>query len=765
MSNTSTDDRSNSESNWFGHPRQLARLFTTEMWERFGYYGMRALLTLYLVTHFGFIDDVANGLYGAFTSLVYLTPLIGGLLADGFLGYKRSVKFGAILMSIGYLVLCFGGEKSNPYLLYNGNTYDVSIREVDQESTDADGKSSTKKQSSKFVTLDGIERRIVSLDNGSLMLFSTDADVKRDLTLEKGSYKFDGHRNQTWVMIMFLALSCVIIGNGFFKPNISTIVGSLYEKGDPRRDGGFTIFYMGINLGSMFSQFLCPILAAWLGFWAGFLLAAFGMLCAWALFQFDGGRLKGLGEPPAKSTKMQAALIFVCAIIAIPAVWYLLNNTMLNAEASAKIAKASGKTIEFVEKTSDSSFKARVPAELPLLPVKFGLEGEEYKIVEVKPLEGGYSDVVLDPAKPLATTPIAMLYVVSNADDGSQGAFIFQQKNSDLSINVKLPEKAKASDEDKIPKTPAKFGVDGKVFQVDEIKLLAGRDAEFILNPATPFAIPPLSKIQLVSGPDIIAYLVALPLLGKILFGFSLLAVIGIPIWSFMVGTREEAEKMVVAIVLVMFSVVFWTLFEQAGSSMTLFAERNTDRQVGSLEMPAAQTQIFNPLFIVIFAPLFSIMWVSLGKRGFEPSIPVKFAVGLVLVGLGFLVLVYGSQFANSGFQVGLFWLAMAYLLHSLGELCISPVGLSMITKLSIARVVGLMMGVWFLSSSMAQYVGGIVAQFASVETVGGQVTNLGKSLDTYVSVFQTIGIWSIGFGVLLMVLAPFLKRMMHGVK
>jgi POT family proton-dependent oligopeptide transporter len=181
--------------------------------------------------------------------------------------------------------------------------------------------------------------------------------------------------------------------------------------------------------------------------------------------------------------------------------------------------------------------------------------------------------------------------------------------------------------------------------------------------------------------------------------------------------------------------------------------------------MPAAQTQIFNPIFIVIFAPLFSIMWVGLGKRKLEPSIPVKFAIGLVLVGLGFLVLVYGSNFADANFQVGLFWLAMAYLLHSLGELCISPVGLSMITKLSIARVVGLMMGVWFLSSSMAQYVGGIVAQFASVETIGGQVTNLDKSLSTYVSVFNSIGIASIISGGILLVLSPLLKRMMHGVK
>jgi dipeptide/tripeptide permease len=507
-------------------------------------------------------------------------------------------------------------------------------------------------------------------------------------------------------------------------------------------------------------------MAVWFGFWAGFLLAAIGMMCAWALIQFDNGRLAGIGDPPAASSGRQALLIFIGAIAAIPVAWFLLNNTMENAEASAKIAKAGGDSIEFIERTSDTTFKIKSPAEALTLPARFGLEGDEYKIVEVKALSAGMSEVTLDSTTPLKASPIASLNLLSNEDSESRGSFVFVEIQSPSSIMVRLPEKLKPTDEDKIPKTPAKFGLNGKVLQVDQINLLENRNAELVLNPSTPATDPPVSNIELISGPNIIKYLLALPLLGKVLFGFAILAVIGIPIWSYYAGTREEAEKMVVAIVLVVFSVVFWTLFEQAGSSMTLFAERNTDLHVvGNYEMPAAQTQIFNPIFIVIFAPLFSIMWVWLGKRKLEPSIPVKFAIGLVLVGLGFLVLVYGSRFPDANFQVALFWLAMAYLLHSLGELCISPVGLSMITKLSIARVVGLMMGVWFLSSSMAQYVGGIVAQFASVETIGGQVTNLEKSLSTYVSVFNSIGIASIIAGGILFVLSPLLKRMMHGVK
>jgi POT family proton-dependent oligopeptide transporter len=197
-----------------------------------------------------------------------------------------------------------------------------------------------------------------------------------------------------------------------------------------------------------------------------------------------------------------------------------------------------------------------------------------------------------------------------------------------------------------------------------------------------------------------------------------------------------------------------------------LYADRNTNLDVlGIYNMPAGQTQSFNAIFIVIFAPLFTMLWTALGKRNLEPSTPVKFGVSLLLVGLGFLVLVYGARFANEQFKVPLFWLALAYLIHSLGELCLSPVGLSMITKLSMSKVVGLMMGVWFISSAVAQYVGGIIAQFASVETVGGEVTNLQESLATYVGVFEMIGLWGCGIGVGLLLVSPLLKLMMHGIK
>ena len=578
---------------WFGHPRQLARLFTTEAMERFGYYGMRALLTLYLAQHFLFSDQTTTGLYGGFTALVYLTPLIGGLMADRFLGSKRSVKFGAILMSLGYLTLCFGGQPAKPYAMIDGQRYEV----VQQGTGEA---------MKQFVVDQGAQLQIKGNDDKSVSLLAPDGTEARKIA--EGGFEAKGERNDTSVFLLLIGLALVVIGNGFFKPNISTMVGSLYAEGDRRRDAGFTIFYMGINLGSLFSQILCPLLAvgmgSWggLGWWAGFGLAAAGMLVSWLLIQFDGGKLDGIGDRPANAPANRDMLIYVGALLAIPVAWLLFSNLM------------------------------------------------------------NY---------------------------------------------VKPPE-----------------------------------------------------------GSGIIGYISTLPVMGKIMFGTFLVAVPGILIWSWAKGTKTEFQMMIAAMILITFNTVFWTLFEQAGSSLTLFADRNTDLSVfGLFSISAGQTQFFNAAFIVLLAPLFSMLWNGLARRGMEPSIPIKFAVGLMGVGAGFLFLVWGAQFAGPDFKVGLWWLAGLYLIHSVAELCISPVGLSMITKLSIARIVGMMMGVWFLSIAVAQYVAGLVAQVASVETVGGQVTNLQVSLNTYIDVFQMIGWVSVGIGVVLFLLSWPLKYLMHGVK
>ena len=579
---------------WFGHPRQLARLFTTEMWERFGYYGMRALLTLYLTKHFLFSDQQATGLYGGYTALVYLTPLVGGLLADQFLGSKRAVKFGAIIMAIGYFTLAFGGSPAKPYAMIGGQRYEVVVDHfVDRPTSDP--------REVRSIIADGKKLQIRGNEDGTISLLNNGTEAKR---LPKGAMQAGGERDPLTVWIMLAALSLISVGNGFFKPNISTIVGTLYAQGDRRRDAGFTIFYMGINLGSVLGQFFCPVLADWIGWWAGLSLAGVGMLISYCLMQFDGGRLAGFGERPEHAQANRDVLIYICAILAVPVFVFLFSNLMNATEAEA--------------------------------------------------------------------------------------------------------------------------------------------------------------------GSGFMGYLASLPLMGKLLFGTFVVSVPAILIWSYTKGTRTEAQMMTAAMVLIVFNVFFWTLFEQAGSSLTLFADRNTDRSVfGLFTMSAPQTQQFNPFCIVIFAPVLSALWTFLARRGLEPSIPIKFAIALAGVGAGFLFLVWGSTFAGPGnnFQVGLWWLGGLYLFHSLAELCISPVGLSMITKLSIARVVGLMMGVWFLSISVAQYFAGIVAQFASVETVGGQVTNLKVSLETYTHTFTTIAWVAIGAGVVLFLLSWPLQKWMHGVK
>ncbi len=583
------------DASWFGHPRQLARLFTTEAMERFGYYGMRALLTLYLAQHFLFSDTTTTGIYGGFTALVYLTPLIGGLMADRFLGSKRSVKFGAILMSLGYVVLCLSstGGAAKPFALIEGQRYEVTVS----------GIGDARKQ---YVADQGASLQIKGNEDKSVSLLRADGSEARHIA--PGKFEAGGERSALYTFFLICGLALVTIGNGFFKPNISTIVGELYEQGDRRRDAGFTIFYMGINVGSLFSQILCPLLAvgmgSWggLGWWAGFALAAAGMAVSWVLFHFDGGKLDGFGERPAHADSGKDILIYIGAIVMIPLVYLLFANLM----------------------------------------------------AYVKPEPG--------------------------------------------------------------------------------------------------------------SG--LIGYIATLPIMGKIMFGTFVLAVPGILAWSFFNGDRREFQMMVAAMVLITFNTVFWSLFEQAGSSLTLFADRNTDMSVfGLFSITAGQTQFFNAFFIVALAPLFSVMWGALARRGLEPGIPVKFGVALIGVGTGFLFLVWGSQFADAQFKVGLWWLAGLYLIHSMAELCISPVGLSMITKLSIPRIVGLMMGTWFLSIAFAQYVAGIIAGNASVETVGGEVTNLKVSLDTYVSTFTTISLWSMAIGVVLLVLSVPLKRLMHGVK
>ena len=227
---------------------------------------------------------------------------------------------------------------------------------------------------------------------------------------------------------------------------------------------------------------------------------------------------------------------------------------------------------------------------------------------------------------------------------------------------------------------------------------------------------------------------------------------------------KVERDRLIALTILIIFSVVFWALFEQAYTSLNLFAERSIDRHILGFEVTAGSFLSLNALFIIIFAPMFAWLWVALDKRNLQPNVALKFAFGIILVGLGFGALVFGGSLAEAG-KVSAIWLVLAYLLHTFGELCVSPVGLSSVTKLSPAKIVGFMMGVWFLATAGAEYVSALLANLASIETVGGEVTDVVAATNSYIALFQKLFIVGLIVGVFLLVISPLIKKLMHGVK
>ncbi|WP_338867345.1 peptide MFS transporter [Myxococcus stipitatus] len=429
-----------------GHPPGLYLLFFTEMWERMSYYGMRGLLVLFLTSTtmggFGWSRADALGLYGTYTGLVYLTPIVGGFVADRFIGQRKAVVLGGVLMMIGHLVLAVPS-----------------------------------------------------------------------------------------VTMFYVGLGFLIVGNGFFKPNISTMVGGLYPQGDGRRDGAFTIFYMGINVGAMLGNFICGTLGEKVGWHWGFGSAGVGM--ALGLIAFMLLQKKYLGE------------------------------------------------------------------------------------------------VGLAPTKPAAQ-------VVAQQEAGPKKGF-----------------------------------------------------------------------------------------------------------------TRQEIDRIIVIFIIALFVVAFWAGFEQAGGLMNLYTNEKVDRNLLGAEVPTTWFQNFNSLFIVALAPVFAGLWSWLAARGKDPSIPVKMGMGLIFLAVGFVFMLGASdQSATSG-KAAAYWVILAYLFHTMGELCLSPVGLSMVTKVAPHRIVSAMMGVWFLANAAANKLSG---------EIGAYSAKLGEfDIFLYISIGTGIS------GAILLIVAPLLKKMMHG--
>ena len=488
----------NTTTDFLGHPKGLFVCFATEMWERFSYYGMRALLILYLTKHWEFTDATSYLIYGAYTSLVYIMPVFGGMLADQILGSKKAVTYGAILLVFGHL----------------------------------------------------------------------------GMTVESNE------------QIFYLSLALIVSGVGFLKPNISTMVGALYEEGDPRRDSGFTIFYMGINIGAFTATLLCGYLGEQVGWAYGFGAAGIGMLFGLIIFLWGQKYLEGLAEPPSNKylQKMNGIIYeswsYISGIFMVLVTWFLVQNSQL-----------------------------------------------------VGQLLGGFGAIFI-------------------------GAWLL-----------------------------------------------------YALFRCAP----------------------------------------------------DERDRLIVVGILILFSLIFWALFEQAGSSLNILTDRGVNRVIFGWEVPASMFQSLNAGFIFTIAPLFAMLWIALAKRNMEPSTPIKFSIGIIFVGLGFLALVYGMR-SSEGLQTGVFWIILIYLLHTLGELCLSPVGLSSVTKLSPQRIVGFMMGMWFFASAAGNYVAGLIARATASDSSGvsNDVFDLTQK-QSFMDVYTDVGLMAIGCGIFLAILTPILKKLMHG--
>ena len=592
------------------HPRGLFILFFAEMWERFSYYGMRGLLVFYLTQQFLFDDRLANGQYGSYATLVYLLPLVGGVLADRYLGARKAVAFGALLLVAGHLTMAIEGPPAHQALVYQGARYDFQI------SGRGDGRLSR-------LAVAGKPYAFSQTPAGDFRVEGLAAGGPLPPVVAKGAYHLEtSGRQPFFVNTLYLALSLIIMGVGFLKANISSIVGQLYAQGDPRRDPGFTLYYYGVNLGAFWAAILCGYLGQNFGWKYGFGLAGVGMLAGYVTFMLGKPLLRGKGEPPDP----------------------------------ARLAR---------------------PIIGPL-----NLEWLIYL--------GGFV--------------------------GLAGVWLLVQHN----------------------------GVVGLALGIGAAAALA-----------------------------YVGYFMATQC-GKV-----------------------ERERLFLAFVLIGGSVVFFTLFEQAATSLNLFADRNTNLALtnapilfdlfghlvfmGTRAMimaamtppgvlwidtgfQAAQTQSLNAGFILLFAPVFAAVWTALGRRGRDPDPVTKFGLGLAQVGLGFLVIVWSQGLADSHFRLPLLVLTFTYLLHTTGELCLSPVGMSELTKLAPPVLISTLLAVWFLSVSAAEYIGALIAQLAGAATAGGQVLDPRAALQASLHIFGMIGWTGVGFGVAFLAASPFIRRWGHGV-
>jgi POT family proton-dependent oligopeptide transporter len=474
------------EPEFAGHPKGLYMLFFAEMWERFSFYGMRAILIFYLTQHWLFNDSKSNLIYGAYTSLVYITPVLGGYMADRYLGQRKAVIFGGILLAAGHSLMAVEGV---------------------------------------------------------------------------------GGQDDPTINVFWAALAFIIVGSGFLKANISVMVGQLYKLTDVRRDGAYTIFYMGINVGAALGTILVAYLGQTIGWGWGFGLAGIGMIAGLIVFVLGKGVLHGAGEVPAPLPRAREWMIYGVGIASVAVIWALVQ----------------------------------------------------------------YQDVI--------------------------------------------------------------------------------------------------QTLLMISG---------VALLGYVLYeSFKL--------------PKEPRERMFAILFLISLNPIFWGLFEQAGGSMNLFTDRFVDRG----GVPAGIFQSINPIYIILFAPLFAGLWQWLGRRGKEPSAPAKFGIALLQMGLANLVLVWGAAIVGIEVMTPVFLIFLYYLLATTAELCLSPVGLSAMNRLAPSYLASLIMGAWFYMTAVGNFVAGKIG-----EATGGHDGVMTKQ--ALLDIYGLFGWIAIGIGVVVLLLSPIVRRWMH---
>lgn len=575
MTNISADQAASGEKTILGHPRGLVILFFTEMWERFSYYGMRGLLILYLTQHFLFSDEKSSVMYGAYTALVYIMTIVGGTLADRYLGQRKAVTFGAILLVLGHFGMAFEGSGSREIMTYEGAEYQLTL----------DGRGGDANQ---IIISDTGESQISFNEGATAMIIADPAAVGLPAEISRDAYTTRVEREEMYVYILYLSLALIIAGVGYLKANISTIVGALYGIEDKRRDSGFTLFYMGINLGSFLSSITCGILGIVYGWAWGFGLAGIGMGLGLVVFLWGQSWLEGKADPPS------------------------------------------------VEKLKEK---------------------------------------VLGP------------------------------------INVELA------------------------------CYLAG------------IGIIAVSMLIVMNSEIIPDWFVG---------GLGLAVLAGLIVYTVVNLQGVERDRMFAALYFILAQIPFWALFEQAGSSLNLFTDRLVDRTIFGWPVPAPVFQFLNAGYIVIFAPILAWLWVTLAKKNREPSTPVKFAFGVFLAGLGFLSLVAGIGSSGATGLTAVYFIFLIYWIHTMGELMVSPVGLSSVTKLAPARVVGMSMGAWFLYSGLSNYLAGVIARATGAETIGGQLTDVAAAKAGYAEVYSNVAYVAMGIAVVMLLLSPLIKRLMH---